>query len=136
MFRNEGRINTESERESQTAGSGLRILLVEDHDDTREALSLLLELDGHEVVTARDGREALSVGLKLHPDVVITDFDMPNMDGAGLARELRRAESQIGHVPILVVTALNRSLIESAMEAGADAHITKPVDFDVLKQTL
>lgn len=114
----------------------VRVLVAEDHDDTREALRLLLELEGYDVYTARNGKEALEAALEVRPDVVITDFDMPEMDGASLSRALRAHAGRLGKVPILVLTALGWSLIQRAMEAGADLHIPKPVDFHVLGETL
>jgi len=113
-----------------------KVLLAEDHDDTRDALSMLLELQGYEVLAARDGEEALRVALQVAPDVVITDYDMPKLDGAGLARQLRALSHPVGSIPILVLTALNQSMITQAMEAGANAYVSKPVDFYTLEQTL
>ncbi len=113
-----------------------RVLVAEDHDDTRDALKLLLEMQGYEVLTARDGEEALALALETDPDVVITDYDMPRLDGAGLARELRSMSSRFGNLPILVLTALNQSMVEGAMSAGADAYIAKPVDMQTLESTL
>lgn len=112
------------------------VLIAEDHDDTREALKLLLELQGYEVRAATDGMEALALVSESLPDVVITDYDMPRLDGAGLARELRAMSDHIGHLPILVLTALGQGLVKAAMEAGADAYIAKPVDFHTLETTL
>jgi CheY-like chemotaxis protein len=114
----------------------LRVLVAEDHDDTREALRLLLEMQGYEVVAARDGQEALALAVETKPDVVITDYDMPRMDGAHLARELRSQASRFDQMPILVLTALNQAMAEHAMVAGADAYIPKPVDFMTLQATL
>ena len=112
------------------------ILIVEDHDDTREALKLLLELQGYDVRAARDGVEALTYVNETPPDVVITDYDMPRLDGAGLAREIRARADRLGHLPILVLTALGQGLVKAAMDAGADAYIAKPVDFHTLETTL
>jgi CheY-like chemotaxis protein len=112
------------------------ILIAEDHDDTREALKLLLELQGYNVRAARDGIEALTLVSEAPPDVVITDYDMPRLDGAGLARELRSRSDELGHLPILVLTALGQGLVKAAMDAGADAYIAKPVDFHTLETTL
>jgi CheY-like chemotaxis protein len=112
------------------------VLIVEDHTDTRDALKLLLELQGYEVRAAQDGLEALSMIEERLPDVVITDYDMPRLDGAGLARELRARATRIGHVPILVLTALGQGLVKEAMDAGADAYIAKPVDFHTLETTI
>lgn len=112
------------------------VVIAEDHDDTREALKLLLELQGYEVRAARDGIEALDLISETRPDVVITDYDMPRLDGAGLARELRSRSDKLGHLPILVLTALGQGLVKAAMDAGADAYIAKPVDFHTLETTL
>jgi DNA-binding response OmpR family regulator len=113
-----------------------KVLLAEDHDDTRDALTMLLELQGYDVLPARDGTEALRLAMEASPDVVITDYDMPKLDGAGLARRLRSMASRFGNVPILLLTALSRKMVEHAMEAGADAYISKPVDFQTLEATL
>ena len=114
----------------------IRVLVAEDHQDTRDALRLLLEMEGYEVFTAKDGQEALNLALDRRPDVVITDFDMPRLDGAGLSQALRSVSHRLGKVPIVVLTALSWSLVQRAMEAGADMHIAKPVDFHMLTQTL
>lgn len=129
----EGR-QTSPERygDSNLSRHQVRVLLAEDHDDTRFALTLLLEMEGYEVYAARDGQEALTIALERQPDIVITDFDMPRMDGAGLSHALRTSSGWSKRVPIVVLTALGWSLVQQAMEAGADLHIAKPVDFDVL----
>jgi CheY-like chemotaxis protein len=113
-----------------------KVLVAEDHDDTREALKLLLELQGYEVVVARDGEDAFAVALQSAPDVVITDFDMPKLDGAGLVRELRSLSHRLANVPIVVLTALSQAMIQQAIDAGADAYVAKPVDFHTLEVTL
>ena len=123
-------------RSENSLGRPVRILVAEDHDDTREALTLLLELEGYEVCAARDGQEALTLALERRPDIVITDFDMPRMDGAGLSRALRASSHRLGNIPIVVLTALGWSLVQRAMEAGADMHMAKPVDFNLLGATL
>ena len=125
-----------NERQRRDGVDRPRVLLAEDHDDTRDALKLLLEMQGYEVLAAKNGEEALALALEALPDVVITDFDMPRLDGAGLARELRSMSSRFGKLPILVLTALNQTLVERAMAAGADAYIAKPVDFQTLESAL
>jgi CheY-like chemotaxis protein len=113
-----------------------RVLLAEDHDDTRDALKMLLELQGYEVFAAKDGEEALRLALQAAPDVVITDYDMPRLDGAELARELRSMTSHLGKTPILILTALSQPMIQQALNAGANAYIAKPVDFQTLESAL
>ena len=113
-----------------------KVLIAEDHADTRDALRLLLEIQGYEVYVAQDGEEALAVALEVVPDVIITDFDMPRLDGAGLARRLRAIDGKFDSIPILVLTALSQPLVEAALEAGADAYIGKPVDFQTLESAL
>lgn len=128
--------SSDSMKSDTLSKKAIRVLVAEDHDDTREALKLLLELDGYDVVTARDGEEALAAAVDKQPDVVITDFDMPRMDGAGFSEALRALDHPVSRVPIVVLTALNWTLVQRAMNAGADIHIAKPVDFQVLTSTL
>jgi two-component system chemotaxis sensor kinase CheA len=125
-----------SERRSLEGIARPKVLIAEDHADTRDALRLLLEIQGYEVFVARDGEEALATALQVLPDVIITDYDMPRLDGAGLAKRLRSMESKFEHVPILVLTALSQPLVEAALAAGADAYIGKPVDFQTLDSAL
>jgi CheY-like chemotaxis protein len=131
-----GRLNSEPRERELEGVARPRVLIAEDHADTRDALKLLLELQGYDVLAARDGEEALALALEVKPDVIITDFDMPRLDGAGLARELRAMSTKFDDVPILVLTALNQTMVERAMEAGANAYIAKPVDFKTLELTL
>ena len=84
---------------------------------------------------ARDGEDALAIALQSAPDVVVTDFDMPRLDGAGLVRELRLSQ-RLANVPIVVLTALSQAMIQQAIDAGADAYVAKPVDFHTLEVTL
>lgn len=127
---------TVSEDQEVTTRRPVRILLAEDHDDTRDALKLLLELDGYEVIVARDGEEALTAAQERSPDIVITDFDMPKLDGAGLAQALRSETNVLANVPIVVLTAHGWNVIQSAIDAGANIHIAKPVDFAQLNSAL
>src|SRR6476660_5515618 len=68
-----------------------RILLVDDEDDVRLSLRLLLEVSGHEVEEADDGLDGVQKALSWEPDVVLVDLDMPVLNGFGLARRLREA---------------------------------------------
>src|SRR5258708_6545430 len=81
-----------------------KILVVDDNAFIREMLARLLELEHFKVVTAEDGRDALAVVESEHPDLIVTDFNMPYMDGAQLVRHLRGQKS-FSALPILVITA-------------------------------
>ena len=73
-----------------TNGSDARIMIVDDHKSIRDLVRLVFELDGFTVVgEAADGVEAVSLGEKLRPDVVILDYEMPHQDGETTAAELR-----------------------------------------------
>jgi two-component system, chemotaxis family, chemotaxis protein CheY len=106
-----------------------RILAVDDSPAMRQMVSVTLRSAGHVVVEARDGREALDIA-KQPPavDLVITDVNMPNMDGITLVRELRQLPHFRG-VPLLVLTteATEKKKMEGKA-AGATGWIVKPFD--------
>lgn len=81
------------------------ILLVDDDDDLRDALQTFLEDAGHGVVTARDGAGALEELSRIEPpDIVVTDFYMPVMDGAELTARMR-ADPRLASIPIVIMSA-------------------------------
>ena len=105
----------------------LTILLVEDHDDARDAMRTLLELDGHVVQTAGDGPQGIEMAKATGFDVALIDIGLPGADGYEVARRIR---SHGGRQPFLVALTgygqpEDRKL---ATEAGFDAHLVKPVD--------
>ncbi len=104
-----------------------RVLIVDDDPDVVKLLAKLLRNDGYEPLTAADGVQALKVVLAEAPPIVLTDWMMPNMDGIQLCSELRRHEG-VGFVYIVILTAkTNEKAIVTAMEAGADDFLYKPV---------
>src|SRR5689334_5235205 len=106
----------------------LRILVVDDDARSRSVFELLLRQEGHTVDTAADGAAAVEMVAERVPDLVVTDLNMPRMDGFELLAKLReRAPS----LPVLVVTGYGElSSAVRAMRAGADDYLVKPVDFD------
>ena len=78
-----------------------RVLVVEDDDDIADVLRRSLRQEGHEVRTAGDGEEALSMAAEFVPDLVVLDLGLPKLDGVDVCRKLRAA----GDVPILILTA-------------------------------
>ncbi len=113
--------------EKKTKG---RILVVDDEASARTGLERLLAQEGFTVKTATDGTAALRVAAEFAPDVVVTDLKMPQMDGMALLRQLR--EQDVG-IPVIVATAFGDvSSAVTAMRAGADDYLTKPIDIDAL----
>lgn len=106
----------------------MRVLIVDDDDVAILALERALRRDGHQVVAAHDGREALALLDQSWFPLVITDWMMPEMDGIELCREIRRREFQ-GYVYVILLTSREgtHNVIE-AISAGADEFLTKPFD--------
>jgi CheY-like chemotaxis protein len=101
-----------------------RILVAEDEPGVREALVLLLSLDGHTVTPANDGKQALEIFQRERFDVVITDYMMPEMKGDELAANINRLKPE---QPVIMVSAHAQSLAESGNSlAGVGAVVGKP----------
>ena len=112
-----------------------RILVVEDNDDSREILAKLLRMSGYEVSSAPDGESAYAAAISERPDLIITDINMPGMDGIDLLKKVR-LQSLLDGTAILVVTAFGGEAAREAMEAGADAAAAKPFDFEAFIETV
>ena len=106
-----------------------KILIIEDNRDSRDILSKLLRMSGYEVVSASDGETGYEVAINQKPDLIITDINMPKMDGIQFVRRIR-TNIALAEIPVLVVTAFGASVAREAVEAGADASAEKPFDFD------
>jgi CheY-like chemotaxis protein len=106
---------------------GRRILLVEDHEDNRESLRILLSLLGHRVTVAADGVEGVRQALRTRPDIAIIDIGLPGLDGCQVARRVRDA---LGRQVVLVAySAYDPSDVGSKVrEAGFDGQVVKPAD--------
>jgi DNA-binding response OmpR family regulator len=102
----------------------LRVVLVEDDRDLADLTQLALELEGLEVTVAYDGRQALEVIGRVHPDVVITDLIMPVLDGLQLIERIRSTPAL--RSPVIAVSAVG-SRLRAARELGAVEALVKPV---------
>jgi len=110
--------------------SKARILVVDDDDGARSGLEKLLAGDGYRVDTAEDGVAALEKLAEAPPDVVVTDLNMPRMDGMHLLKRLQEHDRAL---PVIVATSVqDLDSGVSAMRAGAEDYLTKPIDFDAL----
>jgi CheY-like chemotaxis protein len=108
-----------------------KILVVDDSDDTREMMAKLLELEAYNVITAEDGLVGLNKAETEQPDLIITDINMPNLNGIEMIKMIR-GQSPVREVPILAITAYGSSVAAEALAAGADRATTKPIEFDSL----
>ena len=105
-----------------------RILVVDDNATNVRIIQTRLVNDGHEVVTAGDGEEALTVAHETHPDLVLLDVMMPKLDGIEVCRRLK-GDPTFPFTPVIMVTAMTDTKdVVAGFEAGGDDYLTKPVD--------
>ena len=121
----------------ETSPASLRVLLVDDDATVRVMMEgLLAKFLGHTVYTAKDGREALALAVEVMPQVVVTDWLMPVMDGLELCRALRATDwGQAMYVIMLTGVDSEEEILE-AFEAGVDDYVTKPVNVRALRARL
>jgi DNA-binding NarL/FixJ family response regulator len=109
-----------------------RILVIEDQAPMRRNIALMLELEGYEVVTAENGRAGLEGVKKQHPDLILCDVMMPELDGYGVVQALR-ADPATTTIPFVFLTAKgDKTDVRIGMNFGADDYLTKPVIRDDL----
>jgi len=112
-----------------------KVLIVEDYEDTREFMKILLESYGYKVIEAADGIEAIDRVKQHHPDLILMDISLPVVDGLTATRAIREFDAD-SKVPIIAVTAFGKNYYSKAIEAGCNDLIDKPVDFDSLEPIL
>ena len=110
----------------------LHVVLVEDNDDSRMMMCELLELSGFQCHTAETGLMGLEIIDEQSPDVAIIDIGLPDIDGFEVARRLRQSRKHEGLHLIALTGYGQREDRDEARQAGFDAHLVKPVDFEVL----
>lgn len=112
-----------------------KILVVDDDDDIREAISAVLETSGYEPIEASSGADALE---QLHrhrrPSMILLDLMMPGISGADFMRALR-ADPALADIPVVILSG-DTSVRETAVALGASASLPKPVDLDNLVSTV
>jgi DNA-binding response OmpR family regulator len=114
----------------------MRILIADDDPWTLDVLALSLGLDGHEILRASDGAEALAQARGVRPDLAIVDWMMPVMDGISLVRSLR-ADGELSGLPVLMLTAKSMDDdVWAGWQSGVDAYVTKPLDVEVLRREI
>jgi two-component system cell cycle response regulator DivK len=114
--------------------SSATILNIEDNIDNRMLIRRVLMAEGYKIVEAGNAGEGLEVLRSLHPDLILMDINMPDMDGYSLTARIRSIPG-FENVPIVALTAnVMRGDREKSLEAGCDGYIQKPIDIDLLPQ--
>jgi CheY-like chemotaxis protein len=120
-------------RASYNPGKSLRILVVEDHGETLQALSRLLSHFGHEISLAEGAERALEIIASKEFDVVLSDIVLPDGTGYDVISEAKRKQP----VKAVALTGFGATEdIQRGKEAGFDFHLTKPIDFHELRTVL
>lgn len=112
---------------TQALAEKRHILIVEDEPGIAETLSLLLEMEGYQVSIAHDGQEGVEAVQTVHPDLVITDYTMPRMNGADFIHAIR-AMTNTRELPIILMSALLPDAAQ--LKAQPDLYLQKPFDVD------
>ncbi len=105
-----------------------KILVIEDSPLSMELVTDLLEINGYKVLQAIEARTGIDIAVRVHPDLILMDVQLPGMDGLELTRRLRR-DPALGGVQIVALTAYAmKGDAENAFSAGCNGYITKPID--------
>jgi two-component system, cell cycle response regulator DivK len=103
-----------------------RVLVIEDHEENRRIVRLLLGSVGIEMIEAETGEDGVTAAEKERPDVILMDIQLPGLDGYEATRRIK-ANPELRHIPIIVVTSYALSGDDvKAFAAGCDAYVTKP----------
>jgi two-component system response regulator ResD len=108
---------------TEITGHGRKVLVVDDEESVRELIELYLKKEGFEVIHAREGKQALRLNGEHHPDLIILDLMLPELDGWEVCRQIRSTSK----VPIIMLTARTEEVDRIVgLELGADDYVVKP----------
>ncbi|MBD2727043.1 response regulator [Nostoc sp. FACHB-892] len=116
----------------ETAKKSLKILVIEDNEDSAVTLKAVLEYFGHEVSIANNGISGVETAREFEPHVIICDIGLPEMDGFAVAQELSKDPKFTRSILIALTGYGSQEDRELALKSGFKSHLTKPVDFEVL----
>ncbi len=109
-----------------------KILYIEDNIDNLTLVQRVLEIEGYEVISAGTGQKGLEAALETSPDIIITDINLPDIDGYEITDILKK-DKVTAHIPIIAMTAnVMKKDRENVRKAGCDGYISKPIDIDEL----
>lgn len=112
------------------------ILAVDDEPNILMSIEFILDMEGYEVHTARDGEEALEVAERVRPDLILLDVNMPRKDGYEVCRIIREREDMTG-TKVIMLTAKGQTLEKKkGLEVGADEYVTKPFSAEDLLEKI
>jgi DNA-binding response OmpR family regulator len=112
-----------------------KILIAEDEPDIQTLLILALEHAGHEVVMAEDGEEAVRLAMKEDPELILMDVRMPNLNGYEACKRIR-AEANLQHVPVMLLSVRGSEAMRLGREAGATDYMVKPFALENLMRRI
>jgi two-component system cell cycle response regulator DivK len=116
--------------------SARSILYVEDNLENRILVQRILEAEGYTFLGASNANEGLQLAHAHHPDLILVDINMPEVDGLTMTRELK-SDIQFENVPVIAITAnVMRGDRERTLKAGCDGYIQKPIDVDLLPRQI
>jgi len=129
----EAEVEAEAEAEADVSLKGLRVLVVEDDQSSRDVLAVILQSFGAEVKAAASVSQALAIFEDFNPDVLVSDIAVPVEDGYSLIAKVRAMKSKLGKIPALALTAYaGTEDVQRAHLAGFNAHVAKPADANKL----
>lgn len=113
-----------------------KVLCIEDNSVNMLLVSRIVEAEGHDLIRAEDGNEALTVLGEVVPDIILLDINLPGINGLELARQFK-ADERLKPIPLIATTA--QVLVgdrERCLEAGCDDYLPKPLDIRRLREVL
>ena len=121
--------------------SKLRVLVIDDNADAADAMAMVIDMLGYEVMTVGEGRKGVAAALSFRPDLALIDISLPDISGHEVARQLRALPvasiTKSPHLHLIAVTGWSSDEDRSrSLEAGFDQHMSKPLDIDVLESMM
>lgn len=111
-----------------------KVLCIEDNPDNMQLVQRVITALGHQFLWAADGVSGISMAHLEHPDLILLDINLPDIDGHEVARRLRSSRNGLLYVPIIAITAnALKGDAEKALAAGCDVYMSKPVNIRELR---
>jgi two-component system cell cycle response regulator DivK len=113
-----------------------KVLYIEDNIDNMTLVKRVLEIEGYDVISAETGQDGLNKAQANGPDIVITDINLPDIDGYEITKILK-SDNKTSHIPVVAMTAnVMQKHRDSVAAAGCDGFISKPINIDELPEQI